>query len=145
MKRCGRCAELKPLEEFAWRRKAKGQRQTYCRACQAAYNHDHYLANKQLYVERAVARKEKLRVERTTFLLDYFASHPCTDCGENDPLVLEFDHLGGKLFDIGNELPYRAWDSILAEIEKCEVVCSNCHRRRTKRRQNAMRVILTDE
>jgi len=145
MKRCGRCGELKPQEEFAWRRKSRGQRQTYCRACQAAYNRDHYLANKQLYVDRARARKQDLRVERTTFLLDYFASHPCTDCGEGDPLVLEFDHLGGKLFNIGEALPCRSWASILAEIEKCEVVCANCHRRRTKRSQKAMRVILTDE
>jgi hypothetical protein len=145
MKRCGRCGELKSPEEFAWRRRSKGQRQTYCRACQAAYNRDHYLANKRLYIGRARARKERLRTERTIFLLDYFASNPCADCGESDPIVLEFDHLGGKLFDIGTELPCRSWASIVAEIDKCEVVCANCHRRRTKRRQNAMRVILTDE
>jgi hypothetical protein len=77
--------------------------------------------------------------------LEYFASHPCADCGEVDPIVLEFDHLGGKLFDIGTALPCQSWASILAEIEKCEVVCANCHRRRTKRRQGAMRVILSEE
>jgi hypothetical protein len=145
MKRCGRCGELKSVEDFAWRRKAQGQRQTYCRRCQAAYNRDHYLANKRLYVDRARARKDALRVERTAFLLDYFSSHPCVDCGEHDPLVLEFDHQGGKLFDIGTALPCNSWGSILAEIDKCEVVCANCHRRRTKRHQNAMRVTLIDE
>jgi hypothetical protein len=145
MKRCGRCGELKPLAEFAWRRKAKGQRQTYCRPCQAAYTRAHYLANKQTYVDRARARKEALREQRTRYLLAYFARHPCVDCGETDPIILEFDHLGGKLFDIGTALPSNSWQSILAEIEKCEVVCANCHRRRTKQRQNAMRVLLADE
>jgi hypothetical protein len=47
---------------------------------------------------------------------------------------LEFDHLRDKCFDIGQSLPYRSWQSILDEIEKCEVVCANCHRRRTARR-----------
>jgi hypothetical protein len=84
-------------------------------------------------------------MERTRFLLGYFATHPCADCGESDPIVLEFDHLGDKLFNIGEALTYRNWESILAEIEKCEVVCANCHRRRTKRNQRAMRIILTGE
>ena len=48
-------------------------------------------------------------------------------------MVLEFDHLGDKLFDIGQALPYRRWQTILDEIAKCEVVCANCHRRRTAR------------
>ena len=128
MRRCGRCGELKPLEDFAWRRKAKGQRHNYCRPCHSAYHHEHYLANKQRYIDQARERKDALRIERTRFLIEYFSTHPCTDCGEADPVVLEFDHLGDKLFNIGEALTYRNWESILAEIEKCEVVCANCHR-----------------
>lgn len=57
--------------------------------------------------------------------------------------MLEFDHLADKSFDIGQALSYRNWQSILDEIEKCEVVCANCHRRRTARRNGTVRVILT--
>jgi hypothetical protein len=73
--------------------------------------------------------------------------HPCTDCGESDPVVLEFDHLdaGTKSFNIGQALPHRNWESILEEIEKCEVVCRNCHRRRESRRSGAPRVALTED
>ena len=74
--------------------------------------------------------------------MDYFAIHPCADCGERDPLVLEFDHLRDKRFNIGSALPYRNWETILAEIEKCEVVCANCHRRRTAHRMGSVRSIV---
>ncbi|MBI2983771.1 MAG: hypothetical protein HYY42_06305, partial [Chloroflexi bacterium] len=54
------------------------------------------------------------------------------DRGENDPIVLEFDHRSGKRAGI-NELMRRSieWSEIRAEIEACDVRCANCHRRRT--------------
>ena len=66
------------------------------------------------------------------------------DCGETDPLVLEFDHRGDKLFSIGSELSRRNWQSVLAEIDKCDVVCSNCHRRRTWRERNTVRLLVAE-
>jgi hypothetical protein len=47
----------KPDEEFAWHRREKGQRDTYCRPCRAKYKREHYLANKQRYID-AAARLE---------------------------------------------------------------------------------------
>jgi len=133
-RRCGRCGELKPVDDFNWRRIERGQRDNLCRPCRAAYHHEHYVANRHRYVDQARVRKQALALERTTYLIEYFASHPCADCGETDPTVLEFDHLRDKAFNIGSALPYRNWQSVLDEIEKCEVVCANCHRRRTMRR-----------
>jgi hypothetical protein len=57
--------------------------------------------------------------------------------------VLEFDHLRDKRFPIGQKLAVRRWTSILVEIEKCEAVCANCHRRRTARRRGTLRAVLT--
>ena len=114
-----------------------------CRPCRAEYKREHYLANKQRYIDQAHARKQALYLERTKYLIEYFADHPCVDCGEADPVVLEFDHLSDKKFDIGAALPYRNWQSILDEIGKCDVVCRNCHRRRKSRRMGALRVRLT--
>ena len=139
---CGRCGAWKPIDEFAWRRKHKGQRDNYCRACRADYNREHYLANKQRYVDQARAQMQRLAVERHRYLLEYFGANPCADCGETNPLVLEFDHLRDKCFNIGSALPYRNWKSILAEIEKCEVVCANCHRVRTAIRMGSNRAVL---
>jgi hypothetical protein len=144
MKRCGRCERLKPLSEFAWRRRRKNQRHNYCRSCSRAYHREHYLANKQRYVEQAAARKKRVRIEQTLKLLEYFRAHPCVDCGEEDPVVLEFDHLGEKDFAIGTAVVRYGWAKIEAEMKKCQVVCANCHRRRTARRRGALRMLLSE-
>jgi hypothetical protein len=140
--KCYRCGEEKHAEDFAWRRKEKGQRDSHCRPCRSAYGREHYEANRQRYIDQAAASKRKLRLARTKYLIEFFKTHPCVECGETDPVVLEFDHLRDKLFAIGPELSRKRWQSILDEIEKCEVVCANCHRRRTARRRGALRAIL---
>ncbi len=142
LRRCGRCGESKSPDEFAWRRKALGQRHNMCRPCHSVYHHEHYSANKQRYITQARERKRALAIERTEWLLTYFDSHPCADCGESDPVVLEFDHRRDKQFNIGAVLPYRRWSSVLEEIAKCDVVCANCHRRRTARRVGSVRSVL---
>jgi len=142
VRRCGRCGGLKTADEFAWRRKARGQRDNYCRPCRAAYKQEHYALNRERYIEAAVMRRTALAAERATFLVEYFASHPCVDCGESDPVVLEFDHLGAKSFNIAKGLRDRSWDALIDEIAKCEVVCANCHRRRTAVRGGFARAVV---
>jgi hypothetical protein len=143
MRKCYRCHEEKPVDEFAWRRKHKNQRDSFCRPCRSAYGKEHYQANKARYIAQAAIVSQRRRQERTQWLLDYFMSHPCVDCGEKDPVVLEFDHLRDKLFNVGTELHDRNWESVLAEIDKCEIVCANCHRRRTARRRGALRALMS--
>lgn len=65
----------------------------------------------------------------------YLADHACVDCGEPDPMVLEFDHINGtKLGNISDMISGAfSWRRILEEIEKCDVRCANCHRRKTAR------------
>lgn len=135
MRRCGRCEELKPIDDFAWRRKARGQRDNYCAPCRATYKRAHYASNRSRYIAQALSRKQVLALRRAEYLIDYFRTHRCVDCGESDPLVLEFDHCDGeKIFCISKGLRDRAWQSVLDEIVKCDVVCANCHRRRTAQR-----------
>lgn len=62
----------------------------------------------------------------------------CTDCGYREhPDALEFDHLPGFEKVAGINAMLRrgvGWAKIEAEIAKCEVVCANCHRIRTRHR-----------
>lgn len=142
LRRCTRCGRLKPLVAFAWHRRSKGQRNHYCRPCQSEYGKQHYAANKARYLELEAKRKRARAEKRMRYILEYFEANPCADCGEDDPLVLEFDHVKGKSFDIGSGLPDRNWQSILREIARCEVVCANCHRRRTVQRLGTVRALL---
>ena len=105
----------------------------YCKPCRAEYGREHYMRNKARYIEKAKQRTQRVLSERMVFIVAFLREHPCVDCGENDPLVLEFDHQRDKEFDIALGLREKNWDAVLAEIEKCEVVCANCHRRRTAR------------
>lgn len=62
-------------------------------------------------------------------MVDYLKQHPCVDCGENDPVVLEFDHMGNKSCHV-SEMRCSPLEKIAQEITKCEVRCCNCHRRK---------------
>lgn len=78
------------------------------------------------------------RKERRRWLDNYKVAAGCTDCGYNaHPRALDFDHIGtDKTGDVGRLAHHRiAWDRLMAEIAKCEVVCANCHRIRTWRRE----------
>lgn len=68
----------------------------------------------------------------STGILD---SHPCVACGEADGLVLEFDHVAKKRASVSS-LTAEGWSikRLRREVELCDVVCVNCHRRRTYRR-----------
>ncbi len=74
---------------------------------------------------------------RTHAIRWYKASHGCLDCGIRDPLVLEFDHVNDdKEFNIGTDgTKTVSMSKILLEMQKCEVVCANCHRIRTHTRR----------
>jgi hypothetical protein len=64
------------------------------------------------------------------------ASKGCADCGYNtNGVALQFDHMGDKKGNVSNLIRSDyAWSTIMDEINKCEVVCANCHAVRTKSR-----------
>lgn len=68
--------------------------------------------------------------------------NPCVDCGEDDPIVLECDHLKDKDFNIGTAMRGVWKSSFWDELEKCDIVCANCHKRRTANRNNSWRLNL---
>jgi hypothetical protein len=91
------------------------------------------LIDRQRSSARGVAHRNQ------AYVFDHLVSHPCVDCGEVDVLVLEFDHVRGeKRFNIGQHKA-RAMAALQEELKKCEVVCANCHSRRTHRRANTAR------
>ena len=80
---------------------------------------------------RAQGLRRKRRIRGV--VQEYLETHPCVDCGESDPVVLEFDHVRGeKVMDIaGMKARAASLFTIDNEIAKCDVRCANCHRRKT--------------
>lgn len=77
-------------------------------------------------------KRHRLRIREK--LLAYLSTKKCVDCGEKDPVVLEFDHVKpkNKFKPVSKMLSgHYAWKSIFSEIEKCEIRCANCHRRKS--------------
>lgn len=74
---------------------------------------------------------KELYATRRTYIDAYKATHPCVDCGESDPRCLDFDHKEGtkKRFPLASGR-FRTIPTIQAEIDKCEIRCANCHRKR---------------
>lgn len=133
--RCSACGAEKPPADFSFADEARQLLNSYCRVCHAAYRHAHYLANKPDYIRRAIDQVARRRVENRREVLAYLATHACIDCGNPDPVVLEFDHRDPKqkLAAVGTMVMGKRWIRVRAEIEKCDVRCVNCHRRKTAR------------
>jgi len=120
---CSKCTNEKSLTEY----NRKGDRyQCYCRVCQHDEQKKHYSKNKQWYRERVKAQTKKLR----EFI--QLQKTKCEQCGENHPGVLDFHHINPeeKEINIGLAVIY-GWSikRLAKEIEKCVVLCSNCHRK----------------
>src|SRR5205085_11614889 len=105
-----------------------------CAACFTVYRREHYRLNRAAYIERNNEVLQRRRHRWRQRLLAHLERHPCVDCGEQDPTVLEFDHLEPSLKRAEvTTLATRGypWEEVATELSKCETRCANCHRRRT--------------
>lgn len=94
----------------------------------------YYEANRDAVKAKSKAVSKRTRTIVYAWLLEYLESHPCIDCGETNPVVLEFDHIGEKEFSIGNVARRSiSLKRVISEVAKCEVRCANCHRQKTYR------------
>ena len=120
--------------EFNFKDRRRGTLHNLCRTCSREYFRGYYARYRPKYVLRSKLKNGAERERYRERILDYLRSHPCVDCGEADPVVLQFDHQDPttKSSDVGELLRRRvAWVKIQVEIEKCDVRCANDHQRRT--------------
>lgn len=109
MKTCNWCKEEKPLTEFYPRR---GTYYGHCKECHKKYYQKHYK-------------------NRTEWIRE-LKSKPCMDCGNSYHFAaMQFDHRPGEIksFDISRAIAGNIGDEfyIQEEINKCDLVCANCH------------------
>lgn len=127
---CSMCGIEKPEECFSWKKK-NIRRLTYCKECKTIYNKQWYIKNKEKHKAMAKVNTDRRRVEVQQKIKEIKEEFPCMDCGISYPYyVMDFDHLRDKEFNVSKKNDY-SWTRILTEIQKCDIVCSNCHRERT--------------
>lgn len=132
-KKCPDCKKVKSSSEYGRNKSRVDGLQGYCLVCMRVRSLASYDKHRDSYFLRAKKRDKELDA------LVYKAKDiPCADCGRKYPhYVMDFDHVGSerKFLNICRMRARRfAFDKILSEIAKCEVVCSNCHRIRTNKR-----------
>jgi hypothetical protein len=102
----------------------------WCKPCMAEYERERYQNGDR---ERKERNRSALKERGQSYIWSVLNSSSCLDCGNDDPLVLEFDHRSDKEFHI-SEMPGRhSIARIKAEVAKCDVRCANCHKKKTAR------------
>lgn len=139
MKQCNRCKQTLALDMY--NSKGKNKIQSYCKPCAREYARENYHKNREANADKQrlskKARMDAIRVDVRKLKEDT----PCLDCGVRYPYYcMDFDHVNGKKVTHISEMIRNAaarW-KIFSEITKCEIVCANCHRKRTHRRAEAL-------
>lgn len=116
-------------------KKSPEHRREYMRTYLHKYSREYYRRNIAKYKERS-----KKRMAARMQIMQQLKDKPCMDCGVKYPYyVMDFDHRDPKTKKFNLSLVgQRSMKSVLEEIAKCDLVCSNCHRARTHRKRLAL-------
>src|SRR5688572_10535057 len=100
-KNCNHCGIYKDEEEFNWRFKSLGIRHKTCRECMSSFQKKYFQGDAHdRHLEQVKERKQLAREVAREYAYQYLLTHPCETCGESDPRVLEFHHVGEKDMDV---------------------------------------------
>lgn len=142
---CSKCKKKKAVDQFNWQRKSKGQRQPACRTCTKKQQKQQYRKNLTLRIRRNCDRTIRHRKEVARCLFDYLLEHPCVDCGERNPVLLDPDHVRGDKTCGVSKLRNSVWEKQLIELQKCDIRCVRCHRLKTASEQKWAKVAWWEE
>lgn len=132
---CGRCLEQLPASAFHGNRTRPDGLQSMCRSCKSEYTRAWYRRNSTSH-RAAVGSQRRGRERRNAAIIAEAKQVPCADCGRAFPsAVMDFDHVRGDKIAAVSQMLSVGVARLRAEIAKCEVVCANCHRMRTRRRR----------
>lgn len=96
-----------------------------------AYQNAWYAKNKG----KRDAANSRWEAKNIKLFREFKQSLACVRCGEREPFCLEFHHTdpSQKDFDVSTAVRGLSQKRLMEEIEKCLVLCANCHRKEHKR------------
>lgn len=118
------------MDCFSWANKNQGIKQNYCKLCVKGFDEQAKLHPN--YKQRKCQDRQKSVNQGRQVILETLKGKFCIDCGETDPIVLEFDHRGNKEYNVASMVSFSP-QRMQKEIDKCDVRCANCHRKKTAR------------
>ena len=107
---CTKCGKELPLTDFHWRNKAKGIKRSECKYC-----HNDYMNQKNAQNREIVHSLKQ--------------NSCCAKCGEKRWYVLDYHHINpeNKIKTVAKLMVHSSTDTTLKEIDKCILLCKNCH------------------
>lgn len=126
---CTKCKVEKPIDSFSWKSIATQKRASECKDCHVVMRKTYYENNKPKEKKRIKARKEEIK----TFFRELKKTLSCEICSESTPICLDFHHNDSSEKDFNvSQASFNGLsrDTIRKEIDKCTVLCANCHRKR---------------
>lgn len=124
-KLCLKCKETKKLEEFSFKEKKLNKRHCYCKVCFVTLRKDSYSKNKERYIKKSKKRKNEI----VEWFVNFKKKLKCEVCGFSHPASLDFHHENDdKENNVSTLVRNGNKEKVILEIEKCRILCSNCHR-----------------
>lgn len=132
-KQCRNCGETKSLDDFHkdGKKSSKDGRHSYCKTCsiekaKAAYRRQ--TPERKAELKQQALEKKRAMYEICNTIKD---KHGCQKCPEKDPCCLDFHHLdpSDKDKEVSWLAAHKNYQRMIDEINKCVVVCTNCHRK----------------
>lgn len=125
---CCRCKNEKDIEEFSFKNTSENIRNKTCKECFKGVRKKWYHKYKKKIIDKNIANKNK----NIAWFDEYKKNLKCANCPENHPACLDFHHTDPtkKEFNVSTII-YSTYsvETIMKEINKCIVLCSNCHRK----------------
>jgi hypothetical protein len=162
MKTCYKCKEEKPLTEFSLDPSRKDGYTNRCKSCKKIYSQTQYVKNgenlKIKNKEYRLSNPDKINTyntkqskKRTSMKMDAlkYKGGCCVDCGLESTIdnrvVFDFHHKDPSKKEVSlssSSMISLTWEQICQELDKCELLCSNCHKLRHDHYKRGLRPTL---
>lgn len=121
---CTKCNIVKPLIDYYKNSRRKNRHSSQCKSCANISTANSRAKNPELYTDK----RELYRTQRREIFIKWKSSLGCCVCNEKESICLDLHHINSSQKEINlSKAIGGSWENIIKEVQKCRVVCKNCH------------------